>query len=132
MRNTLYSPQQEQALQNELYPKVLFTVAKAKKSLQLKVFIAWSLLSLAFSPVTFFLLLSLHRKLIESSTYEYVSLFLNDAEARSLYAKDILFAVYDTIPLTGALVTLFSLVMVTLFYYKTVQLLTSFKRLSLY
>jgi hypothetical protein len=126
MKNDYYKMSETVDIEASLYPKVLLAVEKAKKSFYLKVFSAWTALALVFSPVTFVLLSGLHRKLIESSTFEYISLIINDADARSLYFKDILLAVYDTIPVMGASVTLASLFLVILFYYKAMQTLSSF------
>jgi len=124
MRKSLYKATEEMEIQRSLYPKVLLAIENTKKKESYKVFGIWAFLSAIFSPVTLFLLMALHTKLIESSTYEYISLLVNDADARSLYAKDILFAVYDTIPVIGASMTLASLIMVIVFYYKTMQILS--------
>lgn len=126
MRKDFYKVSDTVDIETSLYPRVLLAVANAKKSFYLKVFSAWATLALVFSPVTFVLLSGLHRKLIESSTFEYISLIINDADARSLYFKDILLAVYDTIPVMGASLTLVSLFLMILFYYKAMQTLSSF------
>lgn len=134
MRKSLYKTTEDMEIQRRLYPIVLSAFEKSKRNGEIKIFGFWAFLSLAFSPVTLFLLLALHKKLIESSTYEYVSLLLNDAEARSLYTKEILFAVYDTIPVIGAGITLVSLILVFVFYYKTMHLfsLISNKKIPAY
>lgn len=121
MKPDFYSVKSNQDIENSLFPKVLLAVTTAKKKHELRVFFGWATLSAFFSPVTYLLLSALHTKLIESSTFEYISLLVNDAEARSLYAKDILLAVYDTVPALGASLTLLSLVLVTVFYYKALQ-----------
>ena len=126
MKNDYYKMSETVDIEANLYPKVLLAVEKAKKSLYLKIFAVWATLAGVFSPVTFVLLSGLHKKLIESSTFEYISLIVNDADARSLYFKDILLAVYDTIPVMGASVTLASLFLVILFYYKAMQTLSTF------
>jgi hypothetical protein len=124
MGRNLYKTIENSEMEASLYPRVLLAVEKAKKSFYLKVFGAWTTLAALFSPLTFLLLETLHRKLIESSTYEYISLLVNDADARGRYAKEILFAVYDTIPVMGVSVTLVSLFLVTVFYYKAMKSLT--------
>ena len=134
MSRNLYKIQDDNSIRESLREKVLFSVAKAKKRSEYRLIGVWSLLSFVFSPVTFVLLSTLHERLVESSTFEYLSMLANDAEARSLYSKEILYAVYDTIPLPGALLSLLSLVLVVLFYAKTMKLLmaTFLSKSSLY
>ncbi len=126
MRKDYYKLNETIDLETRLYPKVILAVEKAKKSFYLKVFAIWATLAGVFSPVTFVLLSGLHKRLVESSTFEYISLIVNDNDARSLYFRDILLAAYDTIPLMGASITLASLFLVILFYYKAMQTLSSF------
>ncbi len=134
MRNLFYKLSENQEIEASLYPRVLLAIEKAKKASYLRLFGAWTTLAVFFSPLTFLLLEALHKRLIESSTYEYLSLLVNDADARSHYAKEILFAVYDTIPVMGASVTLISLFLVVVFYYKAMKSLTllSMKGRNLY
>ena len=121
MSRKLYKTYEDEQIQKDLYPRVLSVIGRAKKAHDIKIFAIWSTLAVTFSPVSFILLSTLHKKLIESSTFEYVSLLVNDAEARSLYTHDILRAVYDTIPFVGASLTLVSLVLLVVFYYKAMK-----------
>lgn len=123
MSRNLYSKNMDEEVKNSLYPKVILSVSAAKRRSDYLLLLRWSGLSFVFSPVTFVLLSALHTKLIESSTFEYISMLVNDSEARSLYFKEILFAVYDTIPVPGALLSLLSLVLVVVFYTKTMSII---------
>lgn len=124
MRKNFYKISENQEIETSLFPRVLLSIDSAKKASYLRLFGAWTTLAVLFSPLTFLLLQTLHKKLIESATYEYLSLLVNDADARSHYAKEILLAVYDTIPVMGASVTLISLFLVTVFYYKAMKSLS--------
>ena len=123
MSRNLFIQKDDKEVQDRLYPLVLSSVARAKRHSEYRLIGLWSGLSFLFSPLTYVLLSTLHTRLTESSTFEYLSMLANDAEARSLYSKEILYAVYDTIPLPGALLTLFSLALVILFYTKTMKVL---------
>lgn len=123
MSRNLYRQKEDETIKESLYPKVLLSVSTAKRRAEYRLLGAWLSLSFLFSPVTFMLLSTLHERLIESSTFEYLSMFVNDAEVRSLYSKEILYAVYDTIPIAGACLSLFSLILVVLFYAKAFKVL---------
>ncbi len=121
MSRKLYKIGEDEQVHKDLYPQVLSVIGRAKKAHDIKIFAIWSTLAGIFSPVSFILLSTLNRKLIESSTFEYLSLLINDAEVRSLYTQDILRAVYDTIPFLGASMTLVSLALLVIFYYKAMK-----------